>query len=103
MIELTEADHGARRTLVRGEEIVIRLAENPTTGYRWAIDAGAAGVDVLDDQNDAGGDGALGASSVRVLRLRKTASGPVLLRLIRRREWALGEADARFEATLEDG
>src|SRR5260370_24543853 len=37
-ITLTQADKGKSITVHTGEEIVIMLPENPTTGYRWAID-----------------------------------------------------------------
>lgn len=34
-MELTQDDSGGRRTTRVGKELVVVLAENPTTGYRW--------------------------------------------------------------------
>jgi inhibitor of cysteine peptidase len=35
---LTEADDGRTVTVRAGDTILLRLHENPTTGYRWAFD-----------------------------------------------------------------
>ena len=37
-LTITQADRGKTFTVRRGDAIVINLAENPTTGYEWAID-----------------------------------------------------------------
>ena len=37
-ISLTEADKDTAIDVAQGSEVVIRLAENPTTGYVWALD-----------------------------------------------------------------
>ena len=37
-ISLTEADNNQSFNVHPGDEIVIRLDESPTTGYRWALD-----------------------------------------------------------------
>ena len=37
-ITLTEADNGRTIDVPQGAEVLIRLEENPTTGYRWAFD-----------------------------------------------------------------
>src|SRR6185369_14573607 len=39
VMQLTERDNGAEITVHRTEEIIIALPENPTTGYRWAVEA----------------------------------------------------------------
>jgi len=36
---LTEADNGTTAEMHVGDTIVLQLPENPTTGYRWAIEA----------------------------------------------------------------
>lgn len=36
---LTDADDGKTVELHPGDTVVVRLSENPTAGYRWAIDA----------------------------------------------------------------
>lgn len=37
-LKLTAADSGSTKGLAAGQELVISLASNPTTGYRWAVD-----------------------------------------------------------------
>ena len=36
---LTEADQNSTRTAAVGQNVTIQLAENPTTGYVWALTA----------------------------------------------------------------
>jgi len=35
---LSKTDDGKQLTLNVGQDLTIRLPENPTTGYRWAVD-----------------------------------------------------------------
>ena len=39
IVTVTEADAGATVKLQVGQAVAVRLAENASTGYRWAIDA----------------------------------------------------------------
>ena len=39
-ITLTEQDKGKTITVHQGDQVIISLKENPTTGYRWTIDKG---------------------------------------------------------------
>ena len=43
-IEINEATPAAPRTLSCGDELQIRLAENPTTGYRWHFEQSGTAV-----------------------------------------------------------
>lgn len=45
----TESDNGRTVTVNSGETFVIRLAENPTTGYSWNMTVGK-GLEQLSDQ-----------------------------------------------------
>ena len=95
---LNEQDRGRAVHLGRGDPVTVRLAENPTTGYRWQIDS-ADGLEVVNDQFEPGG--AVGAAGVRVLQFRCPNVGEYELRLKNRREW---EGDAsivgRFDAKI---
>jgi inhibitor of cysteine peptidase len=43
VITLTAGDNGKTIELKAGDTLVIRLDENPTTGYRWAVERGGEG------------------------------------------------------------
>jgi inhibitor of cysteine peptidase len=38
VLTLTQTDNGKSLTVGRGEKIVLHLHENPTTGFRWALE-----------------------------------------------------------------
>ena len=88
-MELTEADAGREHAAAVGEQLVVRLPENPTTGYRWQLDAPAE-VAVEDDGFEPGGSGAPGAAGTRTFRLRATAPGTHHLAATQRRSWETG-------------
>jgi inhibitor of cysteine peptidase len=48
---LTDADDGHTIEVRPGDVIVIRLAENPTTGYRWHVERADAPVESAGDRN----------------------------------------------------
>lgn len=78
-----------------GDELVIRLKENATTGYEWSADVPRGLVLLADERHVGGGAGERpdgvpsvpGAGGERVFRLRVAApvQGSIALRL--RREW----------------
>lgn len=63
---LTEADAGRSVPVSPGEPVIVRLAENPTTGYRWSV---PMGLEVAADIYERGGGGGVGAGGQRVLTL----------------------------------
>ena len=79
-----EQDSGRTVKVKSGEVITIRLVENPTTGYRWAVEAGS-GLEQVEDQNEPGGR--IGAAGVRVLQFHAKSIGTHELRLKNWREW----------------
>lgn len=81
---LTVQDSGKFVRVGRGETLTLRLAENPTTGYRWAVDSGG-GLEQVNDRNEGGGG--IGAGGVRVLEFRARRAGQHDLRLKHWREW----------------
>jgi inhibitor of cysteine peptidase len=92
---LTEVDLGRTVNVNVGDEIIIRLPSNPTTGYEWEIAA-------LDEQRitsiastyEAPQDGALGQGGTEVIRFRADAAGESTLALKYWRPW---EGDASIE------
>jgi len=101
-ITLTEADNGKVIDVSQGDTITIQLPENPTTGFRWAVDK-------LDDQVVAMGQddyaaatgGGIGGGGTHRFTLKAARSGTAQLRLKLWREW---EGDAsirnRFDVTI---
>jgi predicted secreted protein len=101
-VELTEADAGAERTVAVGEELVVRLKENRTTGYRWQLAVPAEGLAVDDDGYEADAPGRPGSGGVRVFRLRATHPGTHRLGAALRRSWETedgGQSALEFAVT----
>jgi inhibitor of cysteine peptidase len=97
---LTPADDGKTIEVPVGAEVVIRLPDNPSTGYRWEIDTDKACVSVarqhFEQQSDLVGGG--GESS---WVLRAIAPGVSPVKLMLRRPWEDERAAIqRFAVTL---
>jgi inhibitor of cysteine peptidase len=107
MLELRDSDSGSTRTIRSGDEIVIRLAENPTTGYAWEIrQAGEGALRVVESRfegggAEGGGGPAPGAGGQRVVRLAGERAGTVRIEAVERRPWdPPAEAQQRREFTI---
>ena len=90
MVELSEADSGSERSGAVGDDLVIRLAENRTTGYRWYLSAPGDAFAVVDDTYRPAESGLPGAPGVRTVRLRATHPGSHELTAASRRPWVSG-------------
>jgi inhibitor of cysteine peptidase len=68
-----------------GDDILIRLAENATTGYRWAIQITGTAVVSTGDAYVQPPDAQIGAGGQRVFTVTATAPGAadIVLRLAR--------------------
>ncbi len=79
-ILLTEADSGRSIAARVGDEIVVELPENPTTGYRWEV-VTADGLEPVADgylaaePDPADAEPAFGRGSLRELRFRVREPG----------------------------
>jgi inhibitor of cysteine peptidase len=77
--------------LNNGQNMILSLPSNPTTGYRWAIQDSAGGVlkalgpEVYRNPEDAG---IVGAAGVSTWRFQAFATGPGRLRLTYQQPWA---------------
>jgi predicted secreted protein len=92
-VELTSADAGGEHALGVGQEVLLRLPENRTTGYAWQL-AVPDGVTVADDGYQPAASGAPGAGGVRVFRLRPTVPGAHRVTAALRRSWEPPDAPA---------
>src|SRR5262245_44844318 len=99
---LTQTQGGQHVNAALGDVIVIRLAEQPTTGYRWQVENAAGLVPIGDDFTVS--SSAPGAGGERTFRFEVQQSGTAPVALALRRPWAAGSAPAaRFEITVEVG
>ncbi|PTR25931.1 inhibitor of cysteine peptidase [Pseudomonas sp. GV085] len=77
--------------LNNGQNLILTLPSNPTTGYRWAIQDSAGGVlhalgpEVYRNPEDAG---IVGAAGVSTWRFQAFATGTGRLRLTSQQPWA---------------
>lgn len=90
-MELTEADLPGEHAVAVGEDLVVRLAENRTTGYRWHLELPKEGVELADDSYEPPDPGRPGAGGVRTFRLHATTPGSHRLGATLRRPWGSGD------------
>jgi predicted secreted protein len=88
-IEIPDSDPPAPSTVARDDEVLIRLAENATTGYRWQLTPSGPGELALVEERfvPASGDAGAGAGGHRLLRYVGRKPGEVRLEAVLRREW----------------
>ena len=98
-IELRTEDTGTTRPVRVGDHVTVRLAENPTTGYRWQPDVDGTRLALVEDRFD-GPQTPRGAGGERVLTFATLLAGPVTLRLAKRRAWGDPEPIESFEVEL---
>lgn len=100
---ITQNDQGKIFTVRSGDRISINLAENPTTGYEWAIDKIDSQVIELEDSEFSLPENAgIGGGGERIFTFKTKAVGIAKLQL---KEWRPWEGDRsivqRFEVTLQ--
>jgi inhibitor of cysteine peptidase len=103
MVELTEADNGKIIELSRGERLSLRLGENPTTGYRWALSKNDPEILASSgDQYTQAGDGGIGGGGHRAFTFEARKEGRASLEFKHWREWE-GERSVtqRFALTVQ--
>jgi inhibitor of cysteine peptidase len=88
-VRLTEEDSGKKLRVRAGDRVVIRLAENPSTGYRWKVtrrpDRVVARVTrskyEAEPTESEGGPPVVGSGGTRTVRLRAVGAGRTAMRL----------------------
>ena len=84
-----EVGREAAGSLIRvpvGTVLDVRVSENPTTGYRWAVEGGDEAVLPLVADTYKPGS-AVGSGGTRVLRFLARRPGRTSLHLVHRRSW----------------
>ncbi len=103
VITLTQADRGKSITLQQGQTLVVQLSENPTTGFRWAIDRNDDAILALHDSDYVMATGSgIGGGGQRTFTFTAQQPGSVHLQLKLWREWE-GDTSVieRFDAAVE--
>jgi inhibitor of cysteine peptidase len=93
-------------TLAVGQQAAIELEENPSTGYRWAVDSGASSnlsilhIKDLGFSENAGGRRLLGAPGIHRWSVEAVRAGSASVTLVYRRPWEASSV-RRHEVTIE--
>jgi inhibitor of cysteine peptidase len=100
-IQVTIAEEGTSIEAAVGDTMVLRLPDNPTTGYRWELEPVTGESMVLDASGYQPSGGAIGSVGVATWTLHATAAGTTLIGAKRWRPWE-GDASvlARFAVTV---
>jgi inhibitor of cysteine peptidase len=98
---LTAVDNGTAIELQPGDELIVRLDENPTTGYRWEIDRLDGPLEPIADSYEMSAPGTIGGGGSHEFRFRAASPGTAHLTLKHLRSW---EGDAsitqRFSVSI---
>ena len=92
MLILTRADHNRSAEIRVGERLVVRLPENPSTGYTWAVEENDRRLLALDGTDYAAPtEGFVGARGQRSFTFTARQPGEVALKF---KYWRFWEGDA---------
>lgn len=98
-LTIDRSDEGATVVADRGDTIEIRLDENPTTGFRWAVEDHDRRLPLEGSEFSPAAGNRIGTGGTRILRFKAAAPGVVRLELRLRREWE-GNASTRDRFAL---
>jgi len=91
VVTLTKADNHSSIKAREKDEIVVRLPENPSTGFRWHVERAGGTIELEKDSFELGSDPQFGSGGVREFRFRIRSALPGQIELKHWREWE-GEA-----------
>jgi inhibitor of cysteine peptidase len=93
-VNLTASDNGQKITLFVGQELVIQLPGNPSTGYTW--EAKDLDTGMFQQEGDAvfasSNTNLVGSGGTLTLAFRVLKTGPAALSLVYHRSWETGVA-----------
>ena len=97
-VEIGPADKGRHIELRKDDTLVVSLPENPSTGYRWAVDQVGGILQLEGTQFNLMKGAGVGAGGWRTLRFMAAATGAAKLQLKLWQEWG-GDASVadRYE------
>jgi inhibitor of cysteine peptidase len=103
VVTLSRGDNGKTIEAQTGDSIVVRLDENPTTGFVWAIDKGNDEILPLQNSDYAMAPGVgVGGGGQRTFTFKAQKAGTVSLQLKLWREWEGDQSiTERFAVTIQ--
>ena len=97
---LSVADNGKTIDLRVGHSVLLRLPENPSTGYGWTFDADSRLVEISEKRHVHSAE-TIGSGGESQWSIKATAPGTATLRLKHWREWeGEGSVTERYEVGL---
>ena len=87
MLEIDQSHAGRAVGVPVGEWFLLRLPENPTTGYRWEFQSALDPALSLEEDSFARAGTAPGAGGLRSWRFRAVRAGEFRLQLALKRGW----------------
>ena len=87
---LTEAHNGGRVSAAIGDILIVRLPENPTTGFRWTFQVTNNLTQTVDNFVTTAAD--IGAGGQRCLQFSVQSIGVGRIEAVLRRDWETGIA-----------
>jgi len=99
-IVVTQGFNGGIVPAKKGDTLKVQLPENPTTGYRWAVDTpGSTALALTEDDYQPAGEG-IGGGGFRILRFAATGLGSANLQCKLSRSWQSGPPAALFSVRV---
>lgn len=101
-IVIGKNNRGNSFDIPQGSIVLIRLEENPTTGYTWEIsEIDSRVVELQDSEYIGASETALGAGGLRIFTFEAKSPGETQVSLKLRQEWGPEESAIKhFEVTL---
>lgn len=87
MADTVISESGSHVRVAPGEEVVLRISENPTTGYHWELTRLDPPLELVSSDYRRDPAGAIGGGGSREIRIRATAAGAGGGELDLRRPW----------------
>jgi inhibitor of cysteine peptidase len=86
-VTLSKADEGKTIEVHRGDTVNVQVDENPTTGYRWAVDNDGGKILSLQNSDYASVGGGIGGGGQRTFSFKANRAGTSHIQLKHWRDW----------------
>lgn len=87
--------------VIKGDNFIVRLDENPTTGFEWSIEVSDGLVVLSDEYIPPQDEGLVGAGNVHVWEIRAVETGTQQVNGIYKRPWENVTGDElKYELTV---